>query len=313
MDSNKKENTVSEADRNKVIADREAQKEKKRLAKLAAKQKQQDKNRNLPNAGSQQPEPSVEQPKAKENVEHAKQAPVTQKTERRKDQKPTTNTKPNEVKAIETVTKELDNLKIAADKVEKDEKKPLTKAERRAIQEAQRAAKATKATKAPEKSASSAKSSDAVTTKTKVSSAKTKVKTTSKEPTPERKLAVHKIPQHRVKLFNHLYKPALPIDIINSDTIHPSILRLGAQYSSGIVKGSNARVLAFLNAIKTVIEEYETPSQKEFSRSLEDAIKACGNYLQQCRPLAVSVTNAIKYIQLQIRQLPKDESEAEVN
>lgn len=59
---------------------------------------------------------------------------------------------------------------------------------------------------------------------------------------------------HRVKLFNHLYADReLPDNILNSANIHPSVIKLGAQYANRIVVGSNARCIAFMNTMKMVI------------------------------------------------------------
>lgn len=66
-------------------------------------------------------------------------------------------------------------------------------------------------------------------------------------------VATIKLPLHRVKLFNHLYTDRqLPDNILNSTTIHPSVIKLGAQYANRIVVGSNARCIAFMNTMKMV-------------------------------------------------------------
>lgn len=61
-----------------------------------------------------------------------------------------------------------------------------------------------------------------------------------------------------------------------------------------------------------IIHEYETPPQKEFSRGLEAIIQPCVAYLHQCRPLSVSITNALKFIKWQLTHLPNDESDVEL-
>lgn len=61
-----------------------------------------------------------------------------------------------------------------------------------------------------------------------------------------------------------------------------------------------------------MIEDYNTPSQKEFCRGLEAILHPCVNYLQQCRPLSVSITNALKFIKWQISQLPANQTDAEL-
>lgn len=187
------------------------------------------------------------------------------------------------------------------------EKKQLSKLERRAIQEAQRAAKVAKQNE--KVSAKPSKKSNE-TGASKLEKPAKECSPSSRR-TPTRK--VQSAQQHRVKLFNHLYTDLQPYQLRFNDNIHPAIAQLGVQYSTGIVKGCNARGLAFMNAIKLVIKEYETPPQKEFSRSLEDIIKLYGAHLQHCRPLAVSVTNAMKFIQWQIRQLSKTDNDNEVS
>lgn len=61
-----------------------------------------------------------------------------------------------------------------------------------------------------------------------------------------------------------------------------------------------------------MVQNYETPKEKEFGRSFEASLKSFVDYLQACRPVAVSVHNAVKYIRWQITQLPKNGSDKEV-
>lgn len=309
------------ADRDEVKRARE----ERRRAKLAEKHKLQDKSRNLPNVCDDEKSAEVKTEVASSTVKKQSPSPkvdsnASGKNSHRKMQKhgKADNSKENQSISPATITNHLDKLKINSEPnpqpssgaADKPEKKQLTKTERRAIQEAQRAAKAGK----------TADKTAPQTSKKEITESKEATRTKSKQlNTPStssassaRKVVVKKPQQHRVKLFNHLYTDVSPAAILNSSTIHPAIVRLGAQYSGGIVKGCNARGLAFMSTIKSVIAEYETPSQKEFSRGLENVIKLCGTYLQQCRPLAVSVTNAMKFIQFQLRQLNKSESDAEV-
>lgn len=61
-----------------------------------------------------------------------------------------------------------------------------------------------------------------------------------------------------------------------------------------------------------VIQDYETPPNKEFSRSLEIAIKAAVDHLHKCRPLPVSVMNGHKYVKYLITQLDVKKPENEL-
>lgn len=314
----------STVDREKVKVEREA----KRLAKQAAKQKLQDKNRNLASDGPPAPiEKGKSEPPAKPVSKSTQKSSASGKAERRGEKKLSESDpskgklppvqSPNEV--TNEVTTKLENLKIekanvsATDGNETESKssKQLSKAERRAIQEAQRAAKVAKAqAAAPSAKPKTESKSKAPTTPTN----ETEVKKSSSKHHSGRKSPTKSVHLHRVKLFNHLYadQTVSPNDALNSVTMHPAIVRLGTQYSSGIVKGSNARCLAFMNAMKLMVNDYETPSQKDFTRGLDEYIDVCKNYLDKCRPVAVSIANAVKFLKWQINQLPKGESDAEL-
>lgn len=261
-------------DRDKVKAEREA----RRLAKVAAKQKTQDKGRNLPDTSPPEsnnptkPTESAAPPVAKivppvaktvpsaaskkdAKVENAK--PKKQPNSQTKANKPAA--KPEEVAVVEKLeqlnisNKSVEPTPAAVDGEDKT-KKVLTKVERRAIQEAQRAAKAAKtATTTKTGAAAPAAAGNKKVTLTPKPVAAKSAPAGSKEKLL-RKSPTKAIPIHRVKLFNHLYvdKKDSRQNIVNSATIHPAIIRLGVQYETGVVKGSNARCIAFLNAIKLV-------------------------------------------------------------
>lgn len=319
-------------DRDKVKSEREA----RRLAKQSAKQKLQDKSRNLP------PNPSPESKNkvvSQENTASKAEKTATKadasskqtdsKAARRKERKSTENESKPHTQAAD-ITVKLEKLKIekeeatisgssnapGAEKTNAENKsnKQLTKAERRALQEAQRAAKAAKTATVQNvanvgKQTSSKKEPIAPTSKPKSPAASRVI---GKKTRISRRPSTRSSNLHRVKLFKHLYTDkSILNENINSSNLHPAIVRLGVQYASGVVKGCNARCLAFMNAIKTVIREYETPPQKVFSRGIEEAIQPCLAYLHQCRPLAVSVTNAMKYIKWQTTQLPPSGSDPE--
>jgi translation initiation factor 2B subunit (eIF-2B alpha/beta/delta family) len=61
-----------------------------------------------------------------------------------------------------------------------------------------------------------------------------------------------------------------------------------------------------------IIRDYETPPQKEFSRGLEAELQPSVAFLDRCRPLSVSMTNALRHLTRQLTQLPNSVSDAEV-
>lgn len=137
--------------------------------------------------------------------------------------------------------------KLHIDDSETPGKKILSKAERRAIQEAQRAAKvkALEEKKTPAKKVSETPSKKVQETPGK-KIFETPMKIAATKPT-----AVHK-----VKLFKHLYSDKCDYNINVNQKLHPAIVKLGLQYASDSVVGSNSRCYAFLNAMKIVSRNF---------------------------------------------------------
>ncbi|XP_071394084.1 translation initiation factor eIF2B subunit delta isoform X2 [Centroberyx affinis] len=121
---------------------------------------------------------------------------------------------------------------------------------------------------------------------------------------------------YKVSLFSHLHQYSRKAPLtqqlsIPSSVIHPAVVRLGLQYSQGIVAGSNARSVALLHAFKQVIRDYTTPPNEELSRDLVNKLKPYISFLNQCRPLSASMGNAIKYIKKEISNIPSQCKEEE--
>lgn len=66
-----------------------------------------------------------------------------------------------------------------------------------------------------------------------------------------------------------------------------------------------------MDAFKRMITDYSTPEHKELSRDLEASLKPCINFLKQCRPISVSMGNAIRFLKRQITSIPPEHSDAE--
>lgn len=61
-----------------------------------------------------------------------------------------------------------------------------------------------------------------------------------------------------------------------------------------------------------LITEFVTPPEKVFVRALETEIQLAVEFLHKCRPLAVSMTNALKYIKVLISHEISNETDEEV-
>lgn len=185
------------------------------------------------------------------------------------------------------------------------------KAERRAKQEAQRLAKAQKQAEAGVKHKTGTEghrvmvAHDLQADDEKVQ--KRVAKKLARQQVPQRTS-----PQKKVGLFSHLHQYEKDVSLTQEislgsvGSIHPAIITLGVQYAKGIISGSNARCVALLLAFKKLIADYATPPQRELCRDLENKIKPNISFLTQCRPLSVSMGNAIKYLKLQITHSPPD-------
>lgn len=159
--------------------------------------------------------------------------------------------------------------------------------------------------------------------------AKAAVKTTTAPPAPEKnkskpevvkslakKEVVKSAAVSKVQLVHHLYSE----DTKKYDDescgasirgVHPAFRKLGVQYASHVILGSNARCLALLAALKQLIDDLSTPPKQEFCRYLESTLQHCVAYLQHCRPFAVSMTNALRYFKLHLTQIDTNLSDNE--
>jgi len=115
--------------------------------------------------------------------------------------------------------------------------------------------------------------------------------------------------QKQVPLFSHLpqYERESSFSLkvgFGHEEIHPAILRLGLQYASGIITGSNARCVGMLEAFKQFIKDYQTPPSKVLSRDLHSKVNTMIRFLIDCRPQSLSMGNAIRYLKMHISKLP---------
>ncbi|KAF9595313.1 hypothetical protein IFM89_038465 [Coptis chinensis] len=124
--------------------------------------------------------------------------------------------------------------------------------------------------------------------------------------------------RNRVELFRHLPQyeqgtqlPDLEAKYFQLDPVHPSVHKVGIRYLVGDISGGNARCIAMLHAFKDAIRDYSTPSEKVLTRDLTAKISSYISFLNECRPLAISMGNTIKFLKSRIGRLPLTMSESE--
>lgn len=280
---------ASEKSKEEIKAEREAKKAAKASARVKAKiTKQQEKDGS--NCESV-PSDNIKNEPTREKVENA----TTENIE-----------PPNKTPVVNLPANTC--VKDTAPEVNSEGKsKAELRAERRAKQEAQRAAKQQNLEKTKVKSIEESVSNKPATQSTGVMEIK--------RATMPKKI-VQKDNAHEINLFKHLYhereQAIMDVPFVNSN-IHPGIVRLGIQYASKMIVGSNARCVALLAAVKQLIKDFERPSQADFIRGLEASLQESIAYLHHCRPLAVSMQNALRHLKWQMTQLPSALPDADVS
>ncbi|CAL9031538.1 unnamed protein product [Prunus brigantina] len=225
--------------------------------------------------------------------------------------------------------------------------KTTTKAERRALQEAQRAAKAEGKKPAPvsrggapgkpAKQSVQKKDPPPVASSVAASEKKGGDRPPEKErkkdvPPPrmqfddknrvdkaKRRAVVNQTEaKNRVELFRHLPQyehgtqlPDLESKSFQLDPMHPAIYKVGLQYLAGEISGGNARCIAMLQAFQEAIRDYTTPPEKTLVRDLTAKISSYVSFFIECRPLSISMGNAIRFLKSRIAKLPLTLSESE--
>ncbi|KAL3596926.1 hypothetical protein D5086_008563 [Populus alba] len=124
--------------------------------------------------------------------------------------------------------------------------------------------------------------------------------------------------RNRVELFRHLPQyergtqlPELESKFFELDPMHPAVYKVGLQYLSGDIYGGNARCIAMLQAFQEAIKDYSTPPEKTLTRDLTAKIGSYVSFLIECRPLSISMGNAIRFLKNRIAKLPLSLSESE--
>ncbi|KAL5723541.1 hypothetical protein ACHQM5_006929 [Ranunculus cassubicifolius] len=228
-------------------------------------------------------------------------------------------------------------------------KEKTSKAERRALQEAQRAAKAAAkggvskpaAGHAPSNAKPAKSTNNPPQKKDYAPSVISEKKTSDRAPEKERKKEVppprmqfddkqrvekakrraivkQTEVRNRVELFRHLPQyehgtqlPNLESKFFHLDPMHPSVYKVGLRYITGDVYGGNARCIAMLQAFKEAIRDYSSPPEKVLARDLTSKIATYVSFMNECRPLSISMGNAIRFLKNRITKLPLTLSESE--
>ncbi|XP_023767058.1 uncharacterized protein LOC111915648 isoform X2 [Lactuca sativa] len=124
--------------------------------------------------------------------------------------------------------------------------------------------------------------------------------------------------RNRVELFRHLpqYERGNQLSDLESkffqlDHVHPAVYKVGLQFLTGDIMWSNTRCIAMLQAFQKVIEDYTTPPEKILTRDLTSKLNSSVSFLIECRPLSISMGNAIRFLKARITKIPLTQTESE--
>jgi len=199
------------------------------------------------------------------------------------------------------------------DEAKSEKSKAELKAERRAKQEAQRAAKEAAANQKKEAN----QSKDAKESKIKIpDEIKADDKKTEKK--LNKNLKVQNVQQRtkaqrQIGLFSHLHQYERELSVtrnmpVSGSNIHPAMIQLGLQHAEGEVVGSSGRCISLLLAIKSLLNDslQQLASAEDINKEVDSLLKPNLTFLKQCRQLSISMSNAIRYVKREIRQLEKN-------
>ncbi|EEC14786.1 guanine nucleotide exchange factor, putative, partial [Ixodes scapularis] len=183
------------------------------------------------------------------------------------------------------------------------------RAERRALQEAQRAAKMQTAVK-PGKEPGSEDSAVGTPAPPK----KAVTGQASSDANVEGKASRQDQPQGKCRAHFSLDTPRYDYGLkkLSGSQIHPAVLRIGLQMAEGVVTGSNRRCTKMLCAFRSVIRDYTCHANKRISQDIREQLDCDIKFLKKCRPLSVSMQNAITFLKGQISEIQDTEAAEKV-
>merc|ERR1712013_563543 len=196
-----------------------------------------------------------------------------------------------------------------------EKSKAELKAERRAKQEAQRLAKsqAQQSQEQKQKPESKIRVPDEIKADDKKTEKKLMKKLTSQN-VPARTKA-----QRQVGLFSHLHQYERELSVtrdlpVVGGNLHPAIVQLGIQYAEGKIVGSSGRCISLLLALKTLLLDTlpQLSTAGELYKEVDNVMKPNITFLKQCRPLSISMSNAIRYLKREVMNLDRGLSQEEI-
>lgn len=109
---------------------------------------------------------------------------------------------------------------------------------------------------------------------------------------------------NETRIYSHLtpFQPAEEVPI-NHELYHPAIVSLGLQFANGMIRGGNARCVAFMQALKQFVLDYKTPQDKVLTRDLDSQLIPQIDFLKRFRPMSIGMGNALKNFKFELHRM----------
>uniref|UniRef100_A0A7S1ET09 Translation initiation factor eIF2B subunit delta n=1 Tax=Timspurckia oligopyrenoides TaxID=708627 RepID=A0A7S1ET09_9RHOD len=136
-----------------------------------------------------------------------------------------------------------------------------------------------------------------------------------------------------VPFLSHLPQYAPHSDSVvgqHTGVMPTAVVKVGAKYAHGSIRGSSARTAAFGEALSEVIQSFSlsatssastrpndasldesSAASRDFRRELDKEIKRCVQFVIDCRQMSIFMGNFVRHVRAHISTLPADISEHE--
>jgi len=287
----------SSSDKKELSADEQAavkaEREAKKAAKAAQKAAAKNKGKEAKEPAQEKPQPGSQSQTTEVKSESSEKSKQDLKAERK--------------------AQFEEKAKLEGGGEPKTEKsKAELKAERRAKQEAQRLAKS-QAQDQKQKPESKIRVPDEIKADDKKTEKKLLKKLTSQN-VPVRTKA-----QRQVGLFSHLHQYEREVSVTRNlpvvgGNLHPAIIQLGIQFAEGKIVGSSGRCISLLMALRTLLLDMlpQLSTATELYKEIDNIMKPNITFLKQCRPLSISMSNAIRYLKREVMSFGRSLSLEEI-
>jgi len=207
-------------------------------------------------------------------------------------------------------------------------KPKMTKAERRALQEAQRAAKAAKATESSGGSKKTNEGGGGANAQGDAGKSEAKKATgaagvVASETTggsgggasaTKKKNVSNKTAFETGKLksgVSHLR--SVRREFIPNVKSHPDVERLAVNYARGTTSGARERVYSLLRVLRTVVENFEVPSDSTYALAMTHHLNQVVATLDKARPMGVAMGNVVRSLKTHLARLTREEGAGSSN